>query len=155
MALSVGQPAPNFSLYDTSKQKISLTDFKGKNVVLLFFPLAFSGTCTKELCEIQENYSVYKNMNAEIIGISVDSLFTNGKFKEVYNLEFPLLSDFNRETITAYDNVLPTFAFEYQGVSRRSVFVIDSEGIIRYMEQLPSPGDFPNMAALKDAVAAL
>lgn len=155
MALQIGAAAPEFSLYDTNKTKISLSDFKGKNVVLLFFPLAFSGVCTKEMCEMQENYNEYKKLNAEIIGISVDSLFTNGKFKETYGLQFPLLSDFNKETIAAYDNVLPSFAFEYKGVSRRSVFVIDAEGIVRYIEQLASPGDYPNMVALKDAVSHL
>ena len=155
MPLQTGQAAPNFSLFDTVKNKVSLSDYKGKNVVLIFFPLAFSGVCTKELCEITENYSAYQKLNAEIIGISIDSLFTNGKFKEIYNMPFPLLSDFNREASEAYDNILPSFAFEYKGVSRRSVFVIDGSGIIRYMEQLPSPGDYPNMAALQAAVAAL
>src|SRR5437773_919294 len=81
MALELNQPAPDFTLFDTGKKKISLHDFQGKNVVLLFFPFAFSGTCTKQLCEMRDNYSYYSDMNAEVIGISVDSLYTNAKYK--------------------------------------------------------------------------
>src|SRR4026208_1619671 len=109
MPLQLNQPAPDFTLFDTGKKKISLHDFHGKNVVLLFFPFAFSGTCTRELCEMRDNYSFYTNLNAEIIGISVDSLYTNGKFKEVNQFNFPLLSDFNKEVSEQYDSLLENF----------------------------------------------
>jgi len=155
MSLQLNHPAPDFTLFDTHKKKISLRDFQGKNVVLLFFPFAFSGTCTKELCEMRDNYSFYTNLNAEIIGISVDSLYTNGKFKEANQLNFPLLSDFNKEVSKKYDAVLENFAFDYQGVSCRATFVIDREGTVVYHEVLPSPGDYPDMQKLKEVVASL
>ena len=155
MPLKIGEPAPDFTLYDTSKKQVSLHDFRGKNVVLLFFPLAFSRTCTRELCEMRDNYSVYEGMNAEVIGISVDSLYSNGKFREAHELNFPLLSDFNKEVSLLYDSLAEDFSFEYRGVTRRSSFVIDKNGILRYAEILPSPGDYPDMAKLKDSVASL
>src|SRR5436190_23750402 len=103
MPLQLNQPAPDFTLFDSGKKKISLQDYRGKNVVLLFFPFAFSGTCTKELCEMRDNYSFYTNLNAEVIGISVDSLYTNAKYKETHQFIFPLLSDFNKEVSELYD----------------------------------------------------
>ena len=155
MPIQVGAPAPDFTLYDTGKQKISLRDFRGKNVVLMFFPLAFSGTCTKEMCEMRDNYSFYEGMNAEVIAISVDSLYTNGKFKELNKLNFPLLSDFNKQVSKEYNSLSDHFSFEYQGVTRRSTFVIDKDGNLVYEEILPLPGDYPNMEKLKEVVASL
>ena len=155
MSVSVGQPAPAFTLHDTTKAKVSLADYKGKNVVLFFFPLAFSGTCTKEMCALTEDYSNYEKLGVHLLGISIDSLFANGKFKETYNIPFPLLSDFNKEVSTAYDSLFDSFSFDYRGVSKRSTFLIDKEGVVRYMEILPSAGDFPNLEALKAAIAAL
>jgi len=155
MALNVGDAAPEFTLYNTHKQKVSLQDYRGKNVVLLFFPLAFSGVCTKEMCEMRDNYTYYEELNSEVIAISVDSLYTNAKFKEVHQINFPLLSDFNKEVSKKYDSLLENFSFDYQGVTRRSTFVIDKEGIIVYHEILPSPGDYPDMQKLKEVVASL
>jgi len=155
MSLQVGLPAPDFVLYDTRKQKVSLHDYRGKNVVLLFFPLAFSGTCTKELCEMRDNYSFYENMNAEVIGISVDSLYANAKFKELNQLNFPLLSDFNKQVSKLYDSLSEKFSFEYEGVTRRSTFVVDKNGDLAYQEILPSPGDYPNMEKLKEVITSL
>ena len=97
MAVSVGDKAPNFKLYDTEKQEISLRDYKGKNVVLLFFPLAFTGVCTKELCSMRDNIADYEGLDAQVLAISVDSLFTLQKFKAEQSLNFPLLSDFNKK----------------------------------------------------------
>ncbi len=155
MPLQLQQPAPDFFLFDTSKRKISLADFRGKNVVLLFFPFAFSSTCTKELCEMRDNYSLYEDMNAEVIGISVDSLYTNGKFKEVYQINFPLLSDFNKEVSEMYDALMENFNFDYRGVSKRATFVIDKYGNLVYQEILASPGDYPDMARLKEVITSL
>jgi peroxiredoxin len=103
MPIQPTQQAPDFSLFDTEKNKVSLADQKGSNVVLLFFPLAFTSTCTKELCSVRDNISLYNNANAKVFGISVDSLFTLGKYKAEQNLNFPLLSDFNKEASIAYD----------------------------------------------------
>lgn len=155
MELEIGQLAPEFSLYNTEKNKISLSDFKGKNVVILFFPLAFSGVCTKEFCSVQENLSAYHKLNAEIIGISVDSLFTLNKFKQEYHLDFNLLSDFNKETATLYGCLFDTFAFEKKGVAKRSTFVLDKEGVLRYIEILESAGDMPDFIAIQECLKEL
>src|SRR5688500_6789131 len=102
MSIAVGQQAPLFTLTDNNRTKVSLEDQKGKNVLLLFFPFAFSGTCTKELCSTRDDISFYNNMNAVIFGISIDSFFTLAKYKEDQNLNFQLLSDFNKEVSEIY-----------------------------------------------------
>jgi len=155
MAVTIGQPAPSFSLYNTEKNKVSLPDFKGRNLVILFFPLAFSSVCTRELCEMSDNYTEFTKLNTEVVGISVDSLYSNKKFKEIYKIPFPLLADFNKEAAIAYDVLIEKFSYDMKGVSTRATFVIDKDGILRYTEVLPSPGDYPNMTALRKAVAAL
>ena len=156
MSLKVGDKAPEFKLVDGDRKEFSLSDFKGKNVVLFFFPMAWTGTCTKEMCSIQENYSTYAGMNAVPIGISVDTLFAQKHFKDEYKLsDVILLSDFNKEVIKAYDVVHHDFIVGYKDVAKRCTFVIDKEGIIRFIEILPSPGDFPNMEAIQNAVKAL
>ena len=156
MSTQTGQKAPDFALFDTEKNKISLADQKGSNVVLLFFPLAFTGVCTAELCNVRDNIAVYNNTNAKVFGISVDSLFALGKFKGEQNLNFPLLSDFNKEAAKAYDVLYDTFpAFEMQGVSKRAAFVIDKEGVVRYAEICATPGDLPNFTAIQETLAGL
>ena len=109
MPLEIGAEAPDFTLYNTEKKKVSLSEYRGKNVVLLFFPLAFSRICTKELCEMSENYSYYETLNSEVIGISVDSLYSNVKFNELNQIHFPLLSDFNKQVSKAYDALMEEF----------------------------------------------
>src|SRR5580704_1554972 len=104
-AIQVGQPAPNFTLFNSDKQKVNLSDYKGKNVLLLFFPQAFTGTCTKELCSTRDNIALYNQANAQVLAISVDSVFTLGKYKEEQQLNFPLLSDFNKDISIAYDTL--------------------------------------------------
>lgn len=148
MAITIGQAAPEFSLFDTEKTKIALADQKGSNVVLLFFPLAFTGVCTTELCNIRDNIAAYNSTNAKVFGISVDSLFTLGKFKEEQHLNFPLLSDFNKEVAAAYGALYENFVLDMKGVAKRSAFVIDKEGIVRYAEVLESAGDLPNFSAI-------
>ena len=101
MSIQAGAIAPQFSLFDTDKNKVSLADQKGKNVVVLFFPLAFTGVCTTELCNVRDNIAVYNNTNAVVFGVSVDSLFSLGKFRDEQKLNFQLLSDFNKEAATA------------------------------------------------------
>jgi glutaredoxin-dependent peroxiredoxin len=155
MALQKGDKAPDFKLYNSEKQAISLSDYKGKNVVILFFPLAFTGVCTAELCEMRDNISIYSNLNAEILGISVDSLFTLEKFKAEQKLPFNLLSDFNKETSSAYGSLYENFVLGMKGVSKRSAFVVDSEGIIQYAEVLEDAGKVPNFEAVQDALKNL
>jgi peroxiredoxin len=155
MSISVGQSAPDFTLYNTEKNKVSLADFRNKNVVILFFPLAFTGVCTSELCSMRDNLALYNGMNAEVIGISVDSLFTLDRFKKENNLNFTLLSDFNKEAATAYGCLYESFVFDMLGVAKRSAFVVDGNGTIQYAEVLESAGDLPNFEAIQACLKAL
>lgn len=156
MSNLLGKAAPSFTLFDTDKNAVSLTDLKGKNVVVLFFPLAFTGVCTTELCNIRDNIGIYNSTNATVLGISVDSLFTLGKFKEEQKLNFQLLSDFNKTAAKAYDVLYETFpAFEMQGVAKRSAFVIDKDGVVQYEEVCPTPGDLPNFEAIQQTLNKL
>lgn len=155
MSVQVGQQAPSFLLRDTDKKEVKLEDFKGQNVLILFFPLAFTGVCTTELCNIRDNIGVYNNANAQVLGISVDSPFSLGKFKAEQNLNFPLLSDFNKEASKAYGALYENFIGWMEGVSKRSAFIVDKEGVIRYAEVLESAGDLPNFEAINATLASL
>ncbi len=155
MSLKVGDQAPEIKLFSSDKQEVSLSDYKGKNVVVLFFPLAFTGVCTAELCSMRDDIATYQGLDAQILAISVDSLFTLEKFKAEQNLNFPLLSDFNKRASTAYGALYETFVMGMEGVSRRSAFVIDKEGVVQYAEVLESAGDLPNFVAVKETLAGL
>lgn len=155
MSIQVGDKAPTFLLRDTDKKEVKLEDFNGKNVLLLFFPMAFTGVCTTELCNMRDNIALYNNANAEVLGISVDSPFALGKYKAEQNLNFSLLSDFNKEASTAYGTIYENFIGWMNGVSKRSAFVIDKEGIVRYAEVLESAGDLPNFEAIQATLATL
>ena len=153
--IEIGQKAPAFSLYDTDKKKISLEDLAGKNVLVLFFPLAFTSVCTKELCAVRDNIANYNNANAVVVGISVDSVYTLNKFKEEQQLGFTLLSDFNKEASTAYDSLYENFSLDMKGVSKRSAFVIDKGGILRYKEILDNAGEVPNFQSIDTLLSEL
>lgn len=155
MELQVGTIAPNFSLYNTEKQEVNLANLRGKNVVILFFPLAFTSVCTAELCEMRDNIATYAKLDAEILGISVDSPFTLAKFKEEQKLPFDLLSDFNKEVATSYGSIYEDFVLGMKGVAKRSAFVVDKEGVIRYAEVLESAGNIPDFKAVQAALAEL
>ena len=155
MALQIGQQAPNFTVISTDKQEVSLDQYKGKNVLLLFFPLAFTGVCTAELCSTRDNIAVYNDTNAEVLAVSVDSPFTLGKFKEENNLNFTLASDFNKDAATAYGSLYDEFVLGMQGVAKRSAFVIDQNGTIQYAEVLESAGDLPNFEAIQNTLKTL
>jgi peroxiredoxin len=148
MKIEVGQKAPEFILFDSEKTKVSLSELKGQNVLLLFFPLAFTDTCTKELCAVRDNINFYNHANAKVIGISVDSLHTLAKYKEEQKLNFILLSDFNKEVSTAYDSIYDVFGYNMKGVSKRSAFIIDKEGIIRYAEVLENASEVPDFLTI-------
>jgi glutaredoxin-dependent peroxiredoxin len=154
MNQQIGQKAPSFSLSDTERKRVSLEDLKGKNVVLLFFPLAFTGVCTAELCSVRDNISMYNGLDAEVFGISVDAGPSLKKFKEEQKLNFTLLSDFNKEMSRAY-GVLYEDWFGMKGVSKRSAFVIDREGTIRYAEVLESADEQPDFQAIRQALESL
>jgi len=147
--LKIGDQAPAFTLYNTEKKQISLADYAGKNVVILFFPLAFTGVCTAELCNTRDNIGVYQQVNAEVVAISVDSLFTLEQFKNQQNLNFDLLSDFNKETSKAYGSLYESFVLGMNGVSKRSAFVVNPEGTIIYAEVLEDAGQQPDFEAIQ------
>lgn len=157
MSVSIGQKAPNFSLFASMNEQINLQDYLGKkNVLLLFYPQAFTGVCTKELCSVRDDISKYQNAAAEVFGISVDSVFTIAKFKEEQNLNFTLLSDFNKEASTAYDCLYESFTgMGMKGVSKRSAFIIDKEGNIQYAEVLDNAGEIPNFDSIQETLARL
>ena len=153
MPIKVGEKAPSFTLRNSATEEVSLSDYKEKNVVVLFFPLAFTGVCTTELCEIRDSIADYNNMDTEVVAISVDSPFTLAKFKEEQGYNFLLLSDFNKEVSRAYGSLYEDFVLDMKGVSKRSAFVIDKEGTIKYVEVLENAADIPNFEAVKDALA--
>lgn len=155
MAIEKGQQAPAFALYSSEKNKISLEEQRGKNVLLLFFPLAFTSVCTKEMCSVRDGLGFYNNANAEVFGISVDTPQTLAKFKELENLNFTLLSDFNKEASTAYDVLIENFVMDMKGVSKRAAFVIDKDGIVQYAEVCPTPGDMPDFNAIQNVLSGL
>lgn len=155
MALSVGSNAPQFTLRDTDTNPVSLSDYKGKPVVVLFFPLAFTGVCTTELCSVRDDLKYYEKLDAQILAISVDSPFTLKQFKESQSYNFPLLSDFNKNVSTAYGSIYDTFVLDLEGVSKRSAFVVDGEGVIRYAEVLDNAGEIPNFVKVKEVLESL
>jgi peroxiredoxin len=155
MSLKIGDKAPSFKLFDTDKKEVSLEDFAGKNLIVHFFPAAFTGVCTTQLCTIRDGIGMYHNDKCDVIAISVDSLFTLGSFKAAQNLNFTLLSDFNKEVSAAYGAIYDTFVFNMKGVSRRAAFVIDGNGTIQYAEVLESAGDLPDFKAINEALANL
>jgi peroxiredoxin len=155
MKIKPGQQAPDFSLYDSDKNKITLSDLKSHNILLLFFPAAFTGTCTKELCSVRDNISVYNNVSAKVFGISVDMVYSLSKYKEEQKLNFSLLSDFNKEVSSAYGCLYDTFSYEMRGVSKRAAFIIDKNGIVRYAEVLENATGIPNFEAIQKTLQSL
>ncbi len=152
MSVQIGSVAPAFTLKSSDKSDVSLSDYKGKNVVVLFFPLAFTGVCTTELCSIRDNKADYESLNAEVLAISVDSLFTLEKFKEEQRYNFPLLSDWNKDVSASYGALYDEFVLGMKGVSKRSAFVVDKEGKIRYAEVLENAGELPNFVAINETL---
>ena len=151
MPIQTGSPAPQFILKSSELKDVSLSDFKGKKVVLHFFPLAFTGVCTAQLCHMRDNFGYYDGVNAIILGVSVDSPFTLAKFKEENNYQFELLSDFNKDVSAAYGALYESL-YGMNGVSKRAAFVIDEQQNIIYDEVLESANDLPNFDAIAEKV---
>ncbi len=156
MTINVNDIAPGFTLKNTRGDDVSLSDFKGeKNVVLLFFPLAFTSTCTEELCSTRDNLKIFDSLNAEVLGISsADSFFVLREFKSAQNLNFTLLSDFNGEAAGKYGVLYDDF-FGMKGVSKRSVFVIDKEGVVQHTEVLEDAGKMPDLDRIIEVLTEL
>ena len=156
MPLKIGDKAPDFILIDTDRKQVKLDDFAGKNLVILFFPFAFTSTCTKELCSVRDELTDYNSLNAEIVAVSVDTFYSLGKYKTEQNLNFTLLSDFNKEMSTAYDSLYAVFGLGgMKGVAKRSAFVVDKLGVIQYAEVLENAGEIPNLNAVKETLGRL
>ena len=155
MALQIGQPAPDFSLFDSAKNKVTLSELRGKNVLLMFFPQAFTGVCTQQVCTARDNMSNYEQANAVVLGVSVDSVFTLAKFKEIENINFSLLSDFNKEISSAYGCLYDEWILDMKGVSKRAAFVIDANGTIQYAEVLDNPGNLPDFQKIQETLKQL
>lgn len=148
MALDTGIPAPDFTLKNTSGEDVRLSSFKGeRNVVLLFFPLAFTSTCTEELCTTRDNMKQYESLNAEVLAVSADSFFVLKEYKKANNLNFTLLSDYNREVSDSYDALYEQY-YDMKDVPKRAAYVIDKNGIIRYSEVLEDSGKLPDFKAV-------
>ncbi len=157
MVLRTGQRVPDFSLPDTNKQERKLSEFtqKGKTV-LLFFPFAFSGVCDKEMCVFRDGSSRFNSLNAQTVGISVDSAFTLKVFAQTYGLQFPLLSDFNKKVSKAYGVLHDSWVtLGYKGVSKRAAFVLDGKGILRYKWVTEAPSNEPPYDEILSALGKL
>ncbi|MCU0395280.1 MAG: redoxin domain-containing protein [Chitinophagaceae bacterium] len=154
MAITIGDMAPDFSLVDSDMKMGSLADYRGRNVVILFFPLAFTSVCTAELCGVRDDLITYNQLQAEVLAISVDTLFTLKKFKEEQGLNFRMLSDFNKTTSRAYGALYEDY-FGMQGVSKRAAFVVDKEGRIAYAEVHDKDDVLPDFEAIKAVLGRL
>jgi peroxiredoxin len=148
MPITIGQQAPEFKLVSSEIAEVSLADFKGKKVVIHFFPFAFTGTCTTQLCTMRDSFGYYEGVDAQILGISVDSPFTLKKFKEENGYQFPLLSDFNKEVSTAYGAIYDEFVLGLKGVSKRAAFVLNEDHVVVYAEVLDVATDLPDFEAI-------
>jgi peroxiredoxin len=158
MAISVGTKAPDFTL--KSKQAAGLVDVKlsnnfgKKNTVLLFFPAAFTGVCTTEMCDITAGLGQYSGLNADVVAVSVDTPFAQEAWAQKEKIGITLASDLNKQTIKAYDVVFPMLA-GVGDTAARAAFVIDKQGVVQYSEQTPTPKELPNFQAVKDTLARL
>lgn len=153
MSVEIGKKAPDFKLYDTDRKERSLSEFAGKKVVLAFYPGAFTSVCTKELCNFRDSLSKFNNISAQVIGVSVDPPFSNKAFAEQNKLNFPILSDYERTVVKAYDAYHDNFVgLKGYTSAKRAVFVIDKSGVIKYKWVSNDPGVEPNYDEVFKAV---
>lgn len=156
MAVKVGDKAPDFTLIDTERKSRSLSEFRGKNTVLAFFPGAFTGVCTKEMCTLRDTMTKFSSMNAQVVGVSVDSPFANEGFAGQNNLQFPLLSDYKREAVKLYGIPLENFAgLQGYTVAKRAVYVLDKDGTVSYTWVSDNPGVEPNYDEISKALSSI
>ncbi len=162
MALAVGTQAPDFSLSSVGPDGpglVSLSGHKEKNVVLLFFPMAFTGVCTEEFCSLSQGLDDYSNLNAEVLGVSGDNPFAQAGWAEKEGIKVTLLSDYEHEVAkaydVAYDSFLPSLNLPMGGVPKRSAFIIDKNGVIQYAESSDDPKQLPDFDAIKAKLGQL
>ena len=156
MSIEVGQKPPDFQLPDQDKKQRALKDFLGKKTVLAFFPGAFTSVCTKEMCTFRDSMQAFNSLSAQVVGISVNDPWTNKAFAEANKLQFPILSDYTRETAKKFSVFHEDFAgLKGYTVAKRSVFVLDGKGVVRYRWITEDPGKQPNYDEIKDALAKI
>lgn len=148
MALQVGQQAPDFTMKSNKMKEVKLSELRGSKVLLLFVPLAFTGTCTKELCSVRDTLKDFEQLECKVFGISTDSPFALDSWAREQNYQFPLLSDYNKEVAPAYDSMYAEL-LGLKGVCKRSAYVIDSQGNVRYREVLEDARQVPDLDAIK------
>lgn len=149
----IGQTAPDFTLPDTNREAVTLSALRDKQVILAFFPAAFTGVCEKELCTFRDSLADLNNANATVLAISVDAPFSNGAFAKQNGVNFPVLSDYKRQTVEAYGVALHDFAgLQGYTASKRAVFIVDTDGTVKYEWIGPNPGVEPDYAAVKAAL---
>ena len=155
MSVDVGSKAPDFTLVNQDREPVTLSQQLGQtNVVLAFFPGAFSGTCTKEFCTLRDTMSNFRNVNAKVLGISTDTFFALKAWDEQQKLGFPLLSDYNKDVIRRYDVVNPDM-IGLKDIAKRAVFVIDPQGIVRHREVLADARHEPDYTAIRTTLSEL
>ena len=158
MAIAVGTRAPEFSLKSKRGDNVSDVSLSAnvgsKNTVLLFFPLAFTGVCTTELCDVTAGLKQYEDLNADVVGISVDSPFAQEAWAQKENIGITLASDLNKKTSADY-GVLLDDLMGFGSTSARAAFVVDKQGVVQYAEQTPTPKDLPNFDAIKETLQKL
>jgi peroxiredoxin len=155
MAVEVGNKAPDFTLVNQDRENVTLSEELSKgSVVLAFFPGAFSGTCTKEMCTFRDTMSNFKNVNAKVLGISTDTFFTLKAWGDQQKLGFPLLSDYNKEVIGKYGVVNPDM-IGLKNIAKRAVFVIDRSGVVRHREVLEDARNEPDYTKLNEALGRI
>src|SRR5919109_1252523 len=154
MAATVGQKAPEFKLLNDKREEVTLSSQKGHPVVLAFFPAAFTGVCTKELCTFRDSMAKLNSANAQVYGISVDTFFTLKAFHDQQQLTFPLLSDFNKQTIRDY-GVFNDDMIGLKGIAKRAVFVLDKNGVVRHREVLEDARNEPDYDKVFSTLASL
>jgi len=147
MSVDVGSKAPDFTLTNEERQPVTLSQQRGKAVVLAFFPAAFSSVCQKELCTFRDSMARLNDAKAQVYGISIDTFFTLKAFHDAQNLTFPLLSDFNKEVIREYGVFNPDM-IGLKGIAKRAVFVLDRDGVVRHKEVLEDARNEPNYEAV-------
>jgi peroxiredoxin len=154
MSVDVGSKAPDFTLMNQERQPVTLGELKGKPVVLAFFPAAFSGVCQQELCTFRDSIDALNKAQAQVFGISTDTFFALKAFQDQQHLNFPLLSDYNKQVIRDY-GVFNEDMIGLKGIAKRAVFVIDKDGVVRYREVLEDARNEPNYQAVLTSLAAL
>ena len=156
MSVEVGQHAPDVMLVNYDRKAVKTSEFRGRPTVLAFFPGAYTGTCTKEMCAFRDSLARFNALNAQVIGVSIDSPYAQKAFADANGLGFPLMSDHNREAVKAFGVIDPNFAGGLlPGVAMRSVFVLDAAGVVRFKWVAPTQGTEPDYAAVEAALKAL